>query len=145
LVIDALITPGLLRLFPDHVRSRFSQVDILFHEEPVTLSREGLNGLECEFRLPSTLVRGIFDIDDGIKAEMRANIVVADNAAFLEVDHRRLFRLSPLKGERLGFVGWTMERYFQYTCRDGRVNSLALVLRRGGAETRIDFQLYPPT
>jgi len=140
-VIDALITPGLLQLFPAEVAARFSDIDILFHEEPVKLSDDILASLECTFRLPSTLVRGIFDIDDGIEAEMIARIALSDRALYFDVGNRRLFKLSPLSGNRLAFVGWTMERYFHYECSAGRVTSFSLWLLRGHQATTVQFQL----
>lgn len=139
-VVDALVTPGLLQLFPAEVAARFPDIDVLFHEEPMNASDHSLP-VNCTFRLPSTLVRGIFDIDDGIQAEMLARITNSDGALYFEVEERRLFKLSRLSGNRLGFVGWTMERHFHYEFRAGRVTELSLRLLRGHQETTIQFQL----
>jgi hypothetical protein len=141
LVVDAVITPALLTLFPDDVAAQAAKVDILFHEDPIALPERDLQQLQCHFHLPSTLVRGIFDIDDGIIAQLDARVVLRDGQLVLNVDGRDLFRLSPLSDHRLMFVGWTMERYLQYRCEGGKVASIALILRRGSEHTRIEFPL----
>jgi hypothetical protein len=141
LVVDAMITPRLFELFPSPIRAQIDSVDVLLHEDSTTLPGAALGALECEFRLPSTLVRGIFDIDDGIQPELAAAIRCEGDAAYLEVESRRLFKLAPLPNNRLGFVGWTMERYFEYELDGGHIHSLALVLRRGSDDTRVLFSL----
>lgn len=141
LVVDVAVTPALLRLFPDEVVRQLADVDILFHEDPVDASADELRSLECAFRLPSTLVRGIFDIDDGIVPELDARLTFRDDRLMLRVEGRNLFTLKPLAGRRLAFAGWTNERYLQYRYADGRVVALALVLRRGARETRIEFDV----
>jgi aspartate beta-hydroxylase len=141
LVIDAVVTPALLDLFPDGLAERIGQLDILFHEEPVTLTESELQALPCRFRLPSTLVRGIFDIDDGITAEMDARIVLRDGRPVLNVNDRDLFTLRPLSGNRLAFAGWTAERYLRYETARGAMTSVALILRRGTEEVSISFPM----
>jgi aspartate beta-hydroxylase len=139
LVVDVAITPALLDLFPDAIAAKARTLDILFHEEPLSLSTRELSALQCAFALPSTLVRGIFDIDDGIAAEMAARLVMRGERLFFSVEDRDLFALRPLAGNRLAFAGWTTERYLQYEYAQGAVTSVALVLRRGQEETRIVF------
>lgn len=142
LVVDTLITPPLLRLFPDEVATMLaSNVDILYQEEPSSLSPSELQALECTFRVPSTLVRGIFDVDDGIVGELESRLHWHGNDLLWEVDGRNVVRLIPLLGDRLMFAGWTMERYFSYGMVKGRIARLELVLRYGCQATRVRFWL----
>jgi hypothetical protein len=141
LVMDVLITPSVVRLFPDDVEAALSKTDVLFHEEPIQVPVRDLRELQCKFRLSSTLVRGIFDIDDGIVAQLDAGIALIDDHLVLNVDGRNLFRLVPLAGNRLMFAGWTLERYLQYEKTGAGISKVELVLRRGKEETRIAFPL----
>jgi len=141
LVVDVAITPALLTLFPNEFASQIRCADILFHEAPAAVEPEELGRLQCCFRLPSTLVRGIFDIDDGIVAELDAELTLRGDRLLLRVEDRDLFRLIPLSGRRLALVGWTMERYLEYRTDGRRVVALALVLRRGRQETQISFHV----
>jgi hypothetical protein len=141
LVIDVLITPSVIQLFPDDLAAAASKIDVLFHEEPAQIPVNDLRTLECEFALSSTLVRGIFDIDDGIVAQLDAKIVFDKDHLVFHVDGRNLFKLVPLAGNRLMFAGWTLERYLQYERAGDKISKLELVLRRGKEETRIAFPL----
>lgn len=144
LVIDVVVTPETLALFPPDVAEQAARLDILFHEESIALSGAALQRLACRFRLPSTLVRGIFDIDDGIVAELDAQLVVRDGRLVLNVENRDLFTLRPLAENRLAFAGWTMERYLEYRCTKAGVTELSLVLRRGSDATRVVFNVEAP-
>lgn len=139
LVLDVLITPALLELFPDELAPALARTDVLFHEARDGESVRSVQALECEFHMPSTLVRGIFDIDDGIVGQMDCSLRMLGDSLVWRVDGRDVVRLEPLARNRLAFAGWTMERYFEYGLADGRVASLELVLRRGREESRIRF------
>jgi hypothetical protein len=139
LVIDALITPAVLDLFPDDFRAQAAHADILFDEEPRAQFLDDLEQLECTFNVPSTLVRGIFDVDDGIVGQMESKLRVRDGALLWHLDGRDVVRLIPLEGRRLMFTGWTMERYFRYQMNAGRVSQLELILRHGRERVTIAF------
>jgi aspartate beta-hydroxylase len=143
LVVDVLVTPAVLALFPEHFARLAERTDILYHEPASeALDAKLLRALECEFRVPSTLVRGIFDVDDGIIGQLESRIYVKDGALRWMVDGRDIVRLSPLSRNRLAFTGWAMERYFEYSCENGRISRLELVLRCGREGTRIQFDLH---
>jgi len=108
---------------------------------PCDMSSAELSALECEFRLPSTLVRGMFDVDDGIIGQLESRFYIKNGDLLWAVDGRDVVRLAPLSGNRLAFTGWTMERYFDYACHNGRISRLDLVLRCGREVTRVRFDL----
>ena len=141
LVVDVLITPRVLGLFPDSFSGYAERADILYHEMPCDMSSAELRALECEFRLPSTLVRGMFDVDDGIIGQLESRFYMKNGDLLWAVDGRDVVRLAPLSGNRLAFTGWTMERYFDYACHNGRISRLDLVLRCGREVTRVRFDL----
>jgi hypothetical protein len=143
LVVDVMITPETLGLFPPNVADDLARADVLFHEPPAQLPLDKLSRLQCTFWLPSTLVRGIFDVDDGIVAQLRAHMVLQQGSLVLNVESRDVFKLLPLANNRLTLAGWTLERYFEYAFDGGRLSTLALVLRRGREETRINFHVAP--
>ena len=150
LVIDVLITPATLQLFPPDVAAAIAQTDVLFHEPSIDVPVADLRRLQCSFQLPSTLVRGIFDIDDGIVPELDARLACEDNRLLFTVENRKLFALQPLQGNRLAFTGWTTERYFEYEIQSDAVTNLVLVLRRGSEATRVVFPVrrdsrFPPS
>jgi hypothetical protein len=135
LVIDVLVTPHLLTLFPPEFD--FSTVDVLFDKDCMQLDPAALRECECDFSLPSTLVKGIFDIDDGIVGQLDAGFRMNGDHLIWTVDGRDAVRLVPLSRRRFRFAGWTMERYFEVAVNHGRVSRVDLVLRRGQQATRI--------
>lgn len=139
LVVDVLITPDVLKMFPDS--AGVGAVDTLFDEAPIRVTPESLRRLGCRFRVPSTLVRGIFDVDDGIVGQMEACFRPDDTGLIWTLDGRDIVKLVPLRDNRLGFLGWTMERCFEYVLEDGRIAQLDLVLRHGHEATRIALHL----
>lgn len=144
LVMDVLMTPAALALFPDSFARFAERADILYHEAPGDAPVSELRTLECEFNVPSTFVRGIFDVDDGIIGQLQSRLYVNDGALLWAVDGRDIVRLAPLAGNRLAFTGWTLERYFEYACENGRISQLELVLRCGRETTRVRFDLRHP-
>jgi len=139
LVVDVLLVPAVFDLFPASVAETAMGMDVLFHEESIPIAPDDLQAFECAFELPATLVRGIFDIDDGIQAQLGAAIHRRGGRLVLAVEGRDVIALTPLSGDRFRCAGWTMERYFQFSRPDARSKQLGLVLRKGHRETRVVF------
>lgn len=142
LVIDALVTPELLALCAASSAEMAVDVHALLHEEAIKVPVETLRALTCRFRVPSTLVRGIFDVDDGIVGQMDASFKLDGERLMWTLDGRDIVALQPLPRQRLGLTGWTLERYFDYKLDAHGISNLELVLQCGREQTRIAFPLW---
>jgi aspartate beta-hydroxylase len=65
LVLDVLISPALLRLFPADFVASQHRIGILMQETPVSLEQHQMQRFACDFRMPAALIQGILETDDG--------------------------------------------------------------------------------
>ena len=139
LIIDATINEWLLSLFPDDFVAYHRERGILFHETPIALPPADLANYQCEFVIPAGLMRGIFEMDDGIAGQFDGHLRMVDDELVMFVGERPLIALGPLGEGRFTYVGWGAERHLQIETEGGRVSKLELVLCHGHDETRIQL------
>ena len=147
LVIDALITPGLLRLFPDDViQEAEAATGILLHQPEAPAAAEELRRYECDYRLPAALVQGLLETDDGsVPGELGGQIRLDGGRLVLGIEGTALFALAPIGEGRFHLCGWTAERSVEFRLGAAGVDRLVVVLRSGRTESRIELAAAPPS
>lgn len=146
LVVDALVTPALLRLFPEDVVAAQEGTGILFHEPEVPATPADLRRYECDYRMPAALVQGLLETDDGsVPGELGGQVRLdrGGTRLVLGIEGSPLFGLEPVGDHRFRLCGWTPERSVEFRLEDGRVDRLVVVLRSGRTESRIELPAIP--
>ncbi len=129
IILDATINENIMELFPEEFRSCVETEGVLYYQEPRYLPVERLREYECKFYIPASLMKGIFEMDDGIPGYFMAEMRVQEEKLTLIVDGRPLISLAYLGKHRFMMVGWTNERYFEFKMGESCVQSLKLVMR----------------
>ncbi|HXM54651.1 MAG TPA: aspartyl/asparaginyl beta-hydroxylase domain-containing protein [Candidatus Dormibacteraeota bacterium] len=146
LVIDALVTPALLRLFPEDVVAAEDASGILLHPPAVPATADELRRYACDYRMPAALVQGLLETDDGsVPGELGGQVRLDGGRLVLELEGTPLFALEPIGGHRFRLCGWTQERSVEFRLggAHGAVDGLVVVLRAGRAESRIELPATP--
>jgi hypothetical protein len=147
LVIDAMVSPALLRLFPDDVVAEAeAATGILLHQPVRSLTAAELARYECAYRLPAALVQGLLETDDGsVPGELGGEVRLDGDRLVLGIEGTPLFALDPVGGHRFHLCGWTPERAVELHLdeRTGRVDRLVFLLRSGRTESRIELPVTP--
>ena len=139
LVIDALISPELLSLFPSQFVDKHSRSGILMQERPVSLDPAQLNRYQCEFSIPGALIQGLLETDDGsVPGELDGSIRIEDSQLTFCISGTPLFGLVPIGGNRFTLTGWTPERLVIFQANTGGYfDALIFTLRAGRNESII--------
>ena len=145
LVIDALVTPSLLRLFPEEVVAAEDVTGILLHRTAVATTPEELGRYACDFRMPAALVQGLLETDDGsVPGELGGQVRMDGGRLVLGIEGTPLFALEPVGEHRFHLCGWTPERSVELRPGgDGGVDRVLVVLRSGRTESRIELPATP--
>lgn len=141
LVIDAAINDWLLSLFPDEFVDQVRAGGAVYFEEPIDLPAEELKRYECDFVIPAGLMRGMFEMDDGIPGEFAGHIRFDDGQLVMYVDERPLIALYPVERDRFCMVGWVPERSIRFTTDGEKVAGMEMVMHHGHDSTSIRFHL----
>jgi len=146
LVIDVLVTPALLALFPEEVVAEQEATGILLHR-PVRPTPPGeLRRYECDYRMPAALVQGLLETDDGsVPGEMNGQVRLQGSRLVLAIEGTPLFALEPVGEHVFHLCGWTPERSieFQVGGASGGVDRLVVLLRSGRTVSRIELPATP--
>ncbi len=146
LVVDALVTPALLRLFPDDVVAAEEATGILYHRPVAPATEAELRRYECDYRLPAALVQGLLETDDGsVPGELGGQVRLDGSRLVLGIEGTPLFALEPVGEHRFHLCGWTPERSVEFRLGGaaGGVDRLMVVLRSGRTESRIELPATP--
>ena len=145
LVVDALITPALLRLFPEEVVAAEDVTGILLHRPAVAATPEELGRYACDFRMPAALVQGLLETDDGsVPGELGGQVRMDGGRLVLGIEGTPLFALEPVGEHRFHLCGWTPERSVELRLGgDGGVDRVLVLLRSGRTESRIELPATP--
>jgi hypothetical protein len=145
LVIDALVTPALLRLFPDDVVAAEDATGILLHPPLVPAAPAELRRYACDYRMPAALVQGLLETDDGsVPGELGGQIRLDGERLVLGIEGTPLFALEPIGEHRFRLCGWTPERTVELRLDGaGGVDRIVVVLRSGRTESRIELPATP--
>jgi aspartate beta-hydroxylase len=146
LVVDALVTPALLRLFPEDVVAAEEATGILYHRPVVAATPAELRRYQCDYRLPAALVQGLLETDDGsVPGELRGDVRLEGSRLVLGIEGAPLFALEPVGEHRFHLCGWTPERSVEFRLGGaaGGVDRLVFVLRSGRTESRIELPAVP--
>lgn len=147
LVIDALISPELLRYFPADFIDEQRRTGILMQQPAVQLELPQLREYVCEFKLPAALTQGIFETDDGsVPGELDGAVRLYGSQLAVCVAGTPLLGLTPVGDHRFTLTGWTPERLVElHPGPDGHVDALTLHLRAGRNESTIRLPAHAPT
>lgn len=145
LVIDALLSPALLRLFPDEFVAAQERTGILLHQPVQPVAPEELRRYECDYRLPAALVQGLLETDDGsVPGELTGQVRLEGSRLVLGIEDTPLFALEPVGEHRFHLCGWTPERSIEFQPgAGGDVERLVVTLRSGRTESRIQIPATP--
>lgn len=143
MIIDVTLNDFVLGLFPPDFVAGLEEGGIVMHEDPITLPAAELARFQCGFVIPAGLMKGIFEMDDGIPGQFHGSIRSVGDELVLFVDERPLIALYPVAPRRFCFVGWMSERYLEFTTAEGTVSQLDLVMRHGHSSTRVRMALEP--
>ncbi|GAA4139207.1 aspartyl/asparaginyl beta-hydroxylase domain-containing protein [Actinomadura keratinilytica] len=128
LVLDTLVTPELLRLFPADVRDRLPIGEVLFARPPVPLPERELAGLRRRFMLPAAF-RDWSEDEVSSGPDLPAQIVIVDGEPVLEVAGEPAFGLVHLGAGEFRLRGWSEERTL-HIASDGRIRMWVRAGRR---------------
>jgi hypothetical protein len=131
LVIDCLVTPALLAMFPTAFRRRLAAGGVLLGGEPFPIEPMAMMGYRCRFMMPA----GFADWADGAlespwDEEVPASITPAGGRFVLSVGGRPRFGLVHLGVGEFRFDGWSQERTVQVD-PDGPPPRVTFRVRRG--------------
>lgn len=146
LVIDVLVTPALLRLFPEDVVAAEDATGILLQPPAVPLDPAELRRYECDYRMPAALVQGLLETDDGsVPGELGGQVRLDGSRLVLGIEGTPLFALEPVGEHRFQLCGWTPERSVEFRLggEAGGVDRLVVTLRAGRTESRIEMPAAP--
>jgi hypothetical protein len=109
LVIDCLMNPHLLNLFPKPFRASLSPGSVLHNRVPRVLDPDELSSYRCQFDIPSIVIRSMAAEPDGV-GSTAARIDAHDDGLRLFMNSRPVFELRHLGDDDFRFAGWTEER-----------------------------------
>jgi hypothetical protein len=124
LVVDTLVTPELLGLFPESFREALPTTEVVFAREPVRLGAGELGRLERRFTVPTEWSEWSEEEPES-RAEVAAEVRVADGRLVLRVEAEGetqgetagapegVYELIHLGCGEFRFEGWTEERTVQ--------------------------------
>jgi hypothetical protein len=141
MIIDAEPNEWLLSLFPVDFATEVRSQGVVWPEEHLKVPEEQLARLQCDFIIPAGLIRGIFEMDDGIPGQVDGHVRLVDGRLVMYVGERPLIALAPVAGDRFQMVGWNAERHVRFTAGAERVTGLDLVMRHGFDSTRLSFAI----
>jgi Aspartyl/Asparaginyl beta-hydroxylase len=117
MVIDCLVTPELLELFPPDFRERLPMGEVMFARPPVPLSPGECAGFRCRFPLPGEFPQ--WSEEEVVPEPDRdAAIEVLDGRPVLTLDGEPAFGLVHLGLGEFRLTAWTEERTI-VVCPDG--------------------------
>lgn len=121
MVIDTLVTPELVALFPEDVRRLLVAPDVLFARTQVPLTAAEQEGLQCSFQVPTSFLS--WEEPDGefltCAEYAEASIELAEGGLVLSIAGEPAFALVHLGDGEFRFEGWSEERTIQLGL-DGR-------------------------
>jgi aspartate beta-hydroxylase len=146
MVIDALISPELLSLFPPEFVGEQRRSGILMQEQPVPAEQAQLSRYTCDFSFPGALIQGLLETDDGsVPGELGGSVRIEGSRLVLCIEGTPLFGLVPTGEHRFTLTGWTPERLVVFeTDTNGRAERLIFKLRAGKNESVIQIPVHAP-
>lgn len=115
LVVDTLVTPELVALFPEPLREQLAGPDTLFLRPPEPPDAELLSILPCAFAIPESFTN--WEEPTGFFTEWQgateAAIVSDQGELVLEVGGQVVFGLEHVASGEFRFRGWSDERTIQ--------------------------------
>jgi hypothetical protein len=110
LVIDSLVTPALVALFPAEFRRGLPYTDIIFVREPVPLQQWELPALCRRFALPAAFADWAEEDDHVGEPDLPAEITTAGDRLVLEISGTQRLALVHLGNAEFRLEGWSDER-----------------------------------
>ncbi|GAA2083054.1 aspartyl/asparaginyl beta-hydroxylase domain-containing protein [Actinomadura alba] len=109
MVIDCLITPELIELFPPDFRERLPRSEVVFASDPVPLTAAEVAGFRCRFAVPGEFPQWSED-ETTAEPDVEGAIEVLDGRLVLTIGGEPAFGLVHLGLGEFRLVGWTGER-----------------------------------
>ena len=143
IIMDVMINPFILSLFPPDIVERWRERGIVMHRKAIRLPKRRLKEFECKFYVPQAVLGGLFEMDDGSPARHEASIRLVGKKLRFYLEERPMFALDPVTPRRFYLTGWVGERFFEFRKENGTVTGLKLVMRDGNHRSHIQFPLLP--
>lgn len=141
LVIDALVVPGLVEIFPPDWADYFSNGDVLFNRQRCPQSARERERLQCSLDVPADFPLWEEHIDLS-KSDATQAVEVQSGAGQLElaIDTGQRLGLVHLGDNEYRFAGWSEERTLQLFV-DGPTPNAVLRVRSGTATNELTVPL----
>jgi hypothetical protein len=110
LVIDSLVTPALVALFPAEFRHSLPYADIIFAREPVPLQEWELPALCRRFAMPAAFADWAEEDDHAGEPDLPAEITTAGDRLVLAISAAQRLALVHLGNAEFRLEGWSDER-----------------------------------
>jgi len=110
LVIDSLVTPALVALFPEEFRRNLPYADIVFVRETVPLQDWERPGLCREFSVPAAFADWSGEDDHAGEPDVPARVTIVDGRLVLMISDTEQIALVHLGNAEFRFEGWCDER-----------------------------------
>jgi hypothetical protein len=131
IVIDTMVSPDLLGLFPADFLAALPRTEVLFAETPIPLRPADLHRLRCRFRMPAVFLAWSEDPpDDG--TDVPAGIEILDSKPVLTVAGEPVFGLVHVGTGRFRLEGWSDERQLQADW-GGPAPLIRMLIRKGSS------------
>ncbi|GAA4891705.1 aspartyl/asparaginyl beta-hydroxylase domain-containing protein [Streptomyces coeruleoprunus] len=143
LVVDALVTPGLVRVFPEAWQEYFASGEVLYNRPSCGQRAEERARLECSFDVPATFPLweedGTLDVD-----QPWTRVSVRDDGTQLVLDQGtgQPYALVHIDANEYRLAGWSEERTLQLFL-EGRQPHAVLRIRDGRSVTERSVPAVP--
>lgn len=110
LVIDCVVTPELLALFPDHFLDRVPRSEVAFSQAEVVLQPFELSDFHCRLAVPPSFLRLDESVSEHDEQDRQARVTEKDGSLVLEIDEGPAIGLVHVGGGEFRLQGWIEER-----------------------------------
>ncbi|WP_337832886.1 aspartyl/asparaginyl beta-hydroxylase domain-containing protein [Pseudonocardia sp. TMWB2A] len=141
LVIDCVVTPELLALFPHQFREQVSSSSVLFHRSEVPLHRAELTLFEGTCQLPESFLQLDEEVRNNGEPDIAANIDGSDGSLTLRTAGGGRYGLVHVGRGEFRLTGWIEERGLHLCPSEFTIRFFS---RRGCAERSV-IRPFTPT
>jgi hypothetical protein len=130
LVLDCVVTPSLLELFPDSFLDRLPRSEISFSRPEVSLHSFERPDFYCTFALPPSFLRLDSPVGEYDEADVHAWVTEVDDSLVLRTSGGQTIGLVHVGGGEFRLQGWIEERWIHLDLFSG-MPRVVLHTRRG--------------
>ncbi|MGW0195116.1 aspartyl/asparaginyl beta-hydroxylase domain-containing protein [Nonomuraea sp. NPDC003201] len=131
LVIDCLVSPQLLQLFPADFRATMDEGEILHNRRPYAGDVARLRNHQCQFDVPAAILRSGADKAAAMTENRPATVQLHEDRLMLTIGDSVRFALTHLGADEFRFAGWTEERTVRFSHEAHGVDAVIFRIRHG--------------